>query len=407
MQNKKNLLMVAYTNYRTDPRVIRAAEAAAEAGFAVDVLVLNRDNEPREEQIRGVNVIHVNQSRYRGGGVVSYVTAYLQFFLRCFFIAAKRRWRKKYAIVHVHNMPDFIIFSGLIPKLFGAKLILDIHDPMPNTFSSKYGKGDKGLIYSLLLWQEKLSAAFADRVLTVHDPVKDHILVKQHGMRPDAVDVVANFPDDKIFYPRQAEAANEGLRLCFHGTILKRLGLYNVVEAIARARHKNNIHVRIIGEGDFSEELKRLIASHNLETIIEFDNRMYPIEQIPAQLAGYNLGLVPLELSSITEFVLPLKLLEYIGLGMAVVTVHNTAIDYYLTSDDCLFYDPADPQSLSDVIDRLAENPQLLAQYKQRALDVRERFLWSNEKQRYISMLRELSRASPVEAAVAGRESRQ
>lgn len=393
MRDQKHLLMVAYTNYRTDPRVIRAAEAATEAGFEVDVLVLKRNNEPRLEQIRGVNVVHLNQTRYRGGGVVAYVLAYVRFFLRSFFAAAALRWRKKYAVVHAHNMPDFIVFCGLIPKLFGARLILDIHDPMPNTFASKYGKGDKGLIYRLLLWQEKLSAAFADRVLTVHDPVKDHILVKQHRLAPEAVDVVANFPDDGIFYPRQQTTSqDDGLRLCFHGTILKRLGLQNVIDAIARAKLKDKMRVLIIGEGDFSDELKALIARHDLHEIVHFDNRMYPIEELPQRLAGCNLGLVPLEISSITEFVLPLKLLEYLALGMPVVTVHNTAIDHYLTPEECFFYDPSDPQSLSDILDRLAADPSLLAQYKQRALDARSRFLWSGEKAKYISLLRQLSR---------------
>ena len=28
-------------------------------------------------------------------------------------------------------MPDFLVFSALIPKLLGAKVVLDLHDPMP------------------------------------------------------------------------------------------------------------------------------------------------------------------------------------------------------------------------------------------------------------------------------------
>ena len=53
-----------------------------------------------------------------------------------------------------------------------------------------------------------------------------------------------------------------------------------------------------------------------------------------------NLGLVPLEISSITDYVLPLKLLEYISMGVPSITVRNTAIGYYFGDDDCLFYDP-------------------------------------------------------------------
>jgi glycosyltransferase involved in cell wall biosynthesis len=161
--------------------------------------------------------------------------------------------------------------------------------------------------------------------------------------------------------------------------------------ALAGMRHRDRISVKIIGEGDFSAQLKELIGSLKLSEIVDFDNRMYPLTEIPALLADRNLGLVPLEISSITNYVLPLKLLEYLSLGLPSVTVRNAAIGYYFGEDDCLFYDPNDPQSLSAALDRLAANPELLARYQQRALALRGKFLWSNEKQKYIATLRRLT----------------
>jgi glycosyltransferase involved in cell wall biosynthesis len=157
-------------------------------------------------------------------------------------------------------------------------------------------------------------------------------------------------------------------------------------------RHQDRVTVRIIGEGDFSEQLKDLIRTHELSAIVHFDNRMYPLNEIPALLADCNLGLVPLEISSITNYVLPLKLLEYLCLGMPSVTVRNAAIGYYFGEDECLFYDPNDPESLRLILDRLAGSPDLLADYQQRALALRGKFLWSNEKQKYIDVLRRLTK---------------
>ena len=62
---------------------------------------------------------------------------------------------------------------------------------------------------------------------------------------------------------------------------------------------------------------------------MQFDNRMYPVEEIPRMLADCNLGLVPLEISSITNYALPLKLLEYLSMGIPSITVRNAAIGYY------------------------------------------------------------------------------
>jgi glycosyltransferase involved in cell wall biosynthesis len=291
-------------------------------------------------------------------------------------------------------MPDFFVFCALLPKLMGAKILLDIHDPMPNTFASKFKGGENGFFFKFLLWVERISAFFADQVLTVHDPVKDYILVKQHGLAPDSIQVIANFADDELFKLREPAQSDGRLRLIFHGSILERYGLGNAMLALARMRHQDRITVKIIGEGDFSEQLKKMIESLCLGNIVHFENRMYPLHEIPKMLSDSNLGLVPLEISSITDYALPLKLLEYLSLGMPSVTVRNAAIGYYFSEDDCLFYDPDDPDSLSAVLDRLVENPDLLYTYQRRAVTLREKFLWSHEKQKYISLLVKLANGS-------------
>ena len=167
------VLMIAYTYYQSDPRVIREAEAALTAGFAVDFLALRRAGDPPIQYLRGVRIFHLAQARYRGGGHLRYLIAYLLFFLRCFLKTTSLFMKRRYRIIHVSNMPDFLVFSTLIAKLFGAKVVLDIHDPMPTVFVSKFRTGERSLAYHILLWQELLSARYANRVLTVNDPVRD------------------------------------------------------------------------------------------------------------------------------------------------------------------------------------------------------------------------------------------
>ena len=390
--------MVAYTDYASDPRVIREAEAALSAGFAVDFLALRRQGDPNIALVRGVRVFHLNQRRYRGGGHVNYLFAYLQFFVRCFFKATWLFFKHRYAVIHVNNMPDFLVFCSLIPKICGAKIILDIHDPMPNTFASKFGENHYGFFYHLLLWQERLSAWYADKTLTVHEPVKHGILVK-HGLNPDSIHVVANFADDELFQLQHSYSIDGKLRLVFHGTILERYGLGNVVLAVSRLKRRENISVRIIGEGDFSTELSKMIAALRLQETVHFINYVYPLQEIPALISDCNLGLVPLEMSSATNYGLPLKLLEYTSLGLPSLTIRNAAIGYYFGQDDCLFYDPADADSLRRVLESLADNPEILLRYRQRAIALREKFRWSVEKQKYISILHELC-SEPVVATV-------
>jgi len=401
---KPSMLMVAYTNYQTDPRVIREAEAAVSAGFDVDFLALSRGNDPKVEMIRGVRVFHLNQKRYRGSGRLRYMLAYLNFFIRCFLKINLLSFKRRYCIAHVNNMPDFLVFCTLVPKLFGCKIMLDIHDPMPNTFASKYKTGEDGLLFKVLLWQELLSARYSDRVLTVHEPVKSGILTK-HGLNPDSIEVIANFADEGVFGLRNSYSVNGKLRLVFHGTILERYGLANVIFALSRLKNKSSVFFRIIGEGDFAPQLSGIITSLRLNEQVEFVNRVYPVQEIPELIADCNLGIAPLEISNITNYALPLKLLEYTSLGLPVLTVRTPAISYYFGQDDCLFYDPADVESLRVILDTLADNPDLLFRYRERAVAIRQKFSWDHEKRKYIALLHELAGTSPAEARIFQRAS--
>jgi glycosyltransferase involved in cell wall biosynthesis len=389
-QRRKTILMMAYSYYEIDPRVIREAEAAVDGGFEVDVLVLRRPGTSPMEVVRGVRVIRLNQSKYRGRTHFRYLLAYLNFFLRCFAKTTGLFFRRRYAVIHVNNMPDFLVFSTIVPKLCGTKIILDIHDPMPNTFASKFKEGEHGFFYRLLLWQERLSAVYSDRVITVHDPVKEGILLK-HGFAPDSIQVIANFTDEALFPLRKSYSIDGKIRCVFHGTILERSGLGTLMTALASVRRRDSISVKIIGEGDFSQTLKGMIRSSNLEQVVEFDNHSFQLHSIAERIKDCNVGLVPLEISSVTNYALPLKLLEYISMGLPVVTVRSYAISYYFNEEDCIFFDWNDPASLSAVLDKIAENPEILLHYRERAVALRGRFGWSSEKKKYVELLRQVS----------------
>ena len=400
------VLMIAYTNYETDPRVIRAAEAAAEGGFDVDVLVLRRDGQPAEETVAGVRILRLAQERFRGRSVMGYLSAYGSFFLRSAAAAARLHFAKRYCIVHVHNMPDALVFAAAIPKLFGAKVILDIHDPMPETFGAKYERGYGRAISRTLLFLERLSVGFATRTVTVNEPVRTEVLLK-HGYGADAIDVVANFADDRLFRPLPPPVLNGRVQFVFHGTILERYGLRTLVEAVSLVRHKDKIHVRIIGEGDFSQQLQKLIDDRGLNKVIEFANRMYPLSQIPAVLADCHVGLVPLDITPISDFALPLKLVEYTCLGIPSVTVRTTAITHYLRPDECMLYDPGDAVALAKIVDDIAQDPGRLSAYRDKLEGVRERVSWTREKQKFVTMLHELAGHRPAANTVNARQTLQ
>jgi hypothetical protein len=70
-------------------------------------------------------------------------------------------------VVQAHNLPDFLVFAALVPKLLGARLILDLHDLMPEFYASRFKSGMTSFPIRLLCWQERLSCLFAKHVITV------------------------------------------------------------------------------------------------------------------------------------------------------------------------------------------------------------------------------------------------
>lgn len=386
--------MLAYTHYESDPRVIRAAEAALEAGFSVDVIALRRPGQSSVEPIRGIRLFRV-QARYRGSSRLKYLLEYLKFFVRCAVRSTRLFATRRYKVIHVHNMPDALVFAALVPKLFGAKVILDIHDPMSETYDSKYRSLTQNAVSRMLLLEEKLSVAFASQTITVSEPVKNGILL-QHGYPKEAIGVVANFADDSLFKPMVWPPVHGVVRFVFHGTILERYGLRTLVEAVAKVRHRDRVRVRIIGEGDFSAALSDLILQYDVKEVVEFINHVYPLYEIPKVLSDCHVGLVPLDIgtSAVANFALPLKLAEYTCLGMPSITVRNAAIEYYFRPDECMFFNSGDAAALAQQIDHVAEKPACLMEYRQRLEGVRKRLSWSQEKEKYIAMLQELANPS-------------
>jgi len=130
--------MVGYT-ISWDPRPRREAKALIARGDEVDFICLRRSGEKRHETIKGVNVNRLPIKKHQGSSILSHIFGYLSFFILAFFNLNILYFEKKYRIIHIHTLPDFLVFVALIPKLFGAKVILDMHDPMPELYAAKFG----------------------------------------------------------------------------------------------------------------------------------------------------------------------------------------------------------------------------------------------------------------------------
>jgi len=159
--------MIAYTDYSTDTRVRREAETLARHENIVRVISLAEGKDgPSTYELRGVTVMEQKVKKYLGKNVPRYFISYIKFFLYAAHTCTKLFMKGQTDIVHVHHMPDFMVFAGIIPRLFSKKLILDIHDSMPETYASKF-KELTMIFFRFLHLEELLCCKVAHQVICV------------------------------------------------------------------------------------------------------------------------------------------------------------------------------------------------------------------------------------------------
>ena len=385
------VLMAAYSNYRRDPRVRREAEALVEAGHRVVFLASRQKDEPNRETISGVEVIKTIGLQNRRTSIGMYMLDYAIFFLMIFLhlLAHPRR----YHLIHVNNMPDFLVFATWLPRLFGTPVIHDIHDLMPELFEEKFGAGKKHWIVDALKMQERWAGNFASLVLTVEERLKD--ILSARGIARSKIHVLMNLPDGKIFAPRASSTekpVDAPFVLVYHGTLARRLGLDVAIHAVAKARASiPRIELRIIGAGEERDGLVSLSDTLGLGSIVTFSKGFVPVQEIPAMICDADVGLIPLRRSSGTDIMLPTKLLEYVSMGIPCIAPKTGTIARYFDEKMVEFFEAENVDSLAEAIISLYRNPQRRASI---AHEATQRFgavyAWDRHKRIYIDLVDQL-----------------
>jgi len=380
----RRICMIAYTNYSHDTRVRRAAEAFASRGDTVDFISLAEGSTNEEETINGVKITPLQLVRYRGSNHREYVLGYMRFLAAASWIITKRHLRNRYDLIYVNTMPDFMVFAALPAKLIGAKVILDVHDTMPELWQSKFDVSERHILVRLTKLQERVSCLFADQVVAVHEPHR--LLLQTRSAPASKIAVVMNVPDPIVFGAigterNDATEDNRRPRLVYHGTVTKRLGLDLAIRAFKGVLDLHpDARFEIYGSGDFASEVVSLIKFLGLEESVYFPNRFFRTEDIPKLLRGATVGVIPNRLDAATRYMLPVKLLEYAYLGIPSVAPKLDVIQYYFKDDSVGYFVPGSIESLQSAICALLENRDRRMIMGRKAQEVCQVYSWENMK---------------------------
>lgn len=374
--------MLVVSQYESDPRVRRQAEALAARGDEVTVVALHSEGRPAEDVVDGVRVVHLPTRKYRGDSAKAYLSLYGGFGARATVRMARRP--REFDLVQAHSMPEALVFAAIGPRLAGVPVLLDVHDLTSRLFSSKFER--RPALMAAVRASERASLRFATEVLTVHEPYAD--MLRQWTRRP--VSVVMNCPDERLFgRPRWRPWDPAGdVVFSYHGLIAPRHGLANAVRALDAVRRElPGARLQVRGSGDGLEPLAELVRELGLQAAVDLPERLLTLPEIVSEIDSVHIGLVPSQRDQWTDEVLPTKLLEYAALGIPVVTFRNPVIETYFPEDAVSYVDPASPENLRGAMLDLARNPEKAKAQAARASAVMGELSWDAQRRVYLDVV--------------------
>ncbi|MGH7952824.1 MAG: glycosyltransferase [Limisphaerales bacterium] len=384
--------VVLYSYYESDPRPRREAEALNRAGMEVDVISLRQDSSmPSRKTIEGINVFYVPLKRRRASKS-TYVVQYSWFLISSFFLLSAWSLKKRYQLVHIHNMPDFLVFSGLVPRLRGAKIILDLHDPMPELMMTIFGLQKESAGVRLLKFLEKVSIGFAHQVLTVNLACKN--IFSSRSCESQKIQVVMNAPDENIFkYRNGYDYLNRKKKfvIMFHGSIVERHGLDLAVEALQIFRKKvPDAELRIYGAATpFLDSVMDSVQNDGLKEAVRYLGNK-SMGEIAQAIHDCDVGVIPNRQSIFTEINTPTRIFEYLAMGKPVIAPLAPGITDYFGRQDLVFFELGNADDLAEQLNYVYFHPDEVKETIKRGQSIYRAHSWNYEKEGFINRVEEL-----------------
>ncbi len=395
--------MLLYSSYPADPRPRRAAEAMLKEGMSVDLICLEDGNSPARETIGNLDVIRVPLT-HRRGGKLSYIYKYSAFIAWSAVILAMRTIRRRYDLIYVNNMPDVLVASALVPKLLGAKVILDQHDPMPELMMTIFGLDQSSFGVRLLTKLEKWSIACADLVITVNGACKR--IFGSRSCLPEKIGVIMNSPDEAIFPFTTTRSSGPISRVpgkefvvMYHGSLVERNGLDLAVEAVAKLRVAiPNIKLRIFGrETPFLEKVMADARTQGLADHVSYLGSR-SLEALVGEIEACDVGVIPNHRNAFAEINTPTRIFEYLALGKPVVAPLAGGISDYFDKQSMVFFELGSAEDLATQLKYVFSHPEAVTEVVRRGQEVYREHCWQTERQRLVALLVGLV-AHPMRAA--------
>jgi glycosyltransferase involved in cell wall biosynthesis len=326
----------------------------ASRGHDVDVIALRRAGQPSRAHIDGVRLIRIQRRSVTEKAAATYLLKLLAFLAKATALLTVLQLRRRYDVVHVHNVPDFLVFAALLPRLAGARVILDIHDVLPELYAGKFGAPEKSRTFKWLLRVERASCSFADHVIVAND-LWHTLLVERSTKR---CTTILNYPDLSLFKPVAPGNSPSGGRFVFlyPGSLNHHQGVDIAIRAFSIVKEAiPGAEFHIYGDGPAKPALARLIDELGLKERVKLMERV-SLSEIAERISAANAGVVPKRADGFGNEAFSTKILEFMASGVPVIASRTRIDEHYFDSTLVRFFTSGDERDLAAAMQETFQN---------------------------------------------------
>ena len=245
----------------------------------------------------------------------------------------------------VYERANLFHFAGTwVARRRGLPLLLEVNSPLAEE-RARFGQLS---LRRMARAAERYVWRRASHVLPVTDVLADHL--RAAGVAEARITVIPNGIVPEEFPLPAARPPDAPVILGFIGFLRDWHGMDRVLRAMATSQ---GLTLRIVGEGPARPGLEALATELGIADRLQFLG-LAPRAQVPGLIAGFDIALQP----AAVAYSCPLKILEYMAAGRAIVAPDQPNLRELLVDDrSAVLFDATDPDAMWRAVLALAADP--------------------------------------------------
>jgi glycosyltransferase involved in cell wall biosynthesis len=287
----------------------------------------------------------------------------------------------------VYERYSLFCFCGVLAaRLLRKPIVLEVNSP----FALEQGREQDIRAVSFACWMERVVCNAATKVIVVSGPLKR--IMEQNGVLPSKLVLMPNGvnlrhieTDSETSRLRQRLDVDGRVVVGFIGWFKKWHGLELLIDVFAQAKAaESGAVLLLIGDGPAMESMRASVAENDSYKGIVFTGPVAH-EDVPGYLNLLDIAVQP----AANEYCCPMKIIEYMGAGKAIVAPRQENIEDLLPADAAIWFRPGDGGSMAEALLKAVNNSELRQQKGARAKQVLHSrgMLWLNNAERVIRMV--------------------